>query len=218
MRHLEGGRRHIPQVVFRRERVDDGPGLFEPASEKGLAERVARSVETPGAHVGRRGNRGDLDLLLGEGLDRAQLALFAGRAGASLARHAAGIDPSGIRRTARPPARIEDRLLPAPTADADTLQAALRVEVERLGLELRSRDVFARTLTLRLRFADGRSDSRTVPLAEPTALDEALLAAATALLARLWPGDRLVSALSVSGAGLFAGTGDAALFPLGRSF
>jgi len=151
-------------------------------------------------------------------LSEAQLALFAGRAGASLARHAAGIDPSGIRRTARPPARIEDRLLPAPTADADTLQAALRVEVERLGLELRSRDVFARTLTLRLRFADGRIDSRTVPLAEPTALDEALLAAATALLARLWPGDRLVSALSVSGAGLFAGTGDAALFPLGRSF
>ena len=40
----------------------------------------------------------------------------------------------------------------------------LRAEAERLGRELRSRGVFARTLTLRLRFADGRVDSRTPPL------------------------------------------------------
>ena len=110
------------------------------------------------------------------GLSEAQLALFAGRAGTTLARHAAGIDPSGIRRTAMPPARIEELQLAAPSADAAIIHAAVRAEVERLGRELRSRGVFARTLTLRLRFPDGRIDSRTVPLNDPTAMDEALSA------------------------------------------
>ena len=143
-------------------------------------------------------------------LTEAQLALIAGRASATLARHAAGLDASRIRRSAVPPARIHDRALPSPTADGAALHSALRAESERLGRELRARGVFARTLTLRLRFPDGRTDSRSAPLPEPTALDDALLAAATELLPRLWSGDRLVAALSVSCAGLFAG--DAALF------
>jgi DNA polymerase IV len=150
-------------------------------------------------------------------LTEAQLGLIAGRAGATLARHAAGIDASRICRSAVPPARIQDRALVSPTADAAILHAALRVEAERLGRELRCRGVFARTLTVRLRFPDGHADSRTAPLKEPTALDEALLAAAVELLPRLWAGERLVAALSVSCAGLFAGSGDAALFPLTRS-
>ena len=141
-----------------------------------------------------------------------QLSLIAGRAGATLARHAAGIDASRIRRSAAPPARIHDRALASPTADSATLHAALRVETERLGRDLRSRGVFARTLTLRLRFPDGRADSRSKPLPEPTALDETLLAAATDLLPRLWNGERLVAALSVSCAGLFAASG--AFFPI----
>lgn len=150
-------------------------------------------------------------------LSEAQLSLLAGRAGTTLARQAAGIDASRIRRSAVPPARIQDRALPAPTADVAALHGALRAEAERLGRELRSRAVFARTLTLRLRFPDGHADSRTAPLEEPTALDEALLAAALDLLPRLWSGERLIAALSISCAGLFAGSGGAALFPLTRS-
>ena len=75
--------------------------------------------------------------------------------------------------------------------------------------------MFARSLTLRIRFADGRTDSRTMSLAEPSALDDALLAAALDLLPRLWTGDRLVSGMSVSCSGVIAGSG--ALFPLMRS-
>jgi DNA polymerase IV len=147
-------------------------------------------------------------------LSEPQLSLLAGRAGAALAKHAAGIDASRIRRTAMPLARIDEVQLPAPTADPATIHAALRAEVERLGRELRSRDVFARTLTLRLRFPDGRIDSRTATLAEPSALDESLLACALDLLPRVWPGERLVRAVGVSCAGLLAGTGDAAFFPI----
>jgi DNA polymerase-4 len=147
-------------------------------------------------------------------LSEPQLALLAGRAGATLARQAAGIDASRIRRTAMPPARIEEYQLAAPSADAGTIHAALRSEVERLGRELRSRGVFARTLSLRLRFPDGRVDSRTLPLNEATALDDVLLAGAMELLGRLWAGDRLIRAVGVSCAGLLAAVGAPALFPV----
>jgi DNA polymerase IV len=150
-------------------------------------------------------------------LSEPELSRLAGRAGTTLARHAAGIDASRIRRTALPPARIDERLLAEPIADGPAIHAALLAEVERLGRELRSRGIFARTLTLRLRFADGRIASRTLPLTEATALDEALHAGALELLARLWTGDRLIRAVGVSCAGLLPGSGAAALFPLSRS-
>jgi len=145
-------------------------------------------------------------------LSDAQLSLFAGRAGAALGRRAAGIDASRVRRTALPPARIDDRILTPPTSDHATIHAAIAADIERLGRELRWRGVFARILTLRLRFADGRVDSRTAPLSEPSALDEALLAAALDLLPRLWSGERLVRGVGVSCAGLLAGTRDASFF------
>jgi DNA polymerase-4 len=145
-------------------------------------------------------------------LSDAQLAQLAGRAGPALARSAAGIDASRIRRTALPPARLAESQLAAPAADVPTLTVALRAETERLGRDLRARGIFARSITLRVRFADSRTDSRTSPLNEPTALDDALLAGAVDLLARLCTGDRLVRALSVSCSGLIAGSGE--LFPL----
>lgn len=135
-------------------------------------------------------------------LPEPQLTRLAGRAGPALARHAAGIDGSRVRRTATPPGRIEEHQLPAASAGPAIVRAALMAEVERAGRELRSRGVFARTLTLHVRFADGRIDSRTLPLSEATALDGALLAAATDLLARLWSGERLIRALAVSCAGV----------------
>jgi DNA polymerase-4 len=147
-------------------------------------------------------------------LSEPQLSIVAGRAGATLARQAAGIDTSRIRRSAVPPARIEEQRLAVPSADEATVHASVRAEVERLGRELRSRGVFARTLTLRLRFPDGRADSRTLALSQATALDEALLASAMVLLNRLWSGGRLIAGVGVSCAGLLAGPRSAALFPL----
>ena len=147
-------------------------------------------------------------------LSDAQLTLLAGRTGPSLARQAAGIDATRIRRTALPPPRIEDRPLAHATADAAILHAAIAAEAERLGRDLRSRGVFARTVTLRVRFADGRTESRTATLKAPSALDDVLAGAANDLLPRLWTGDRLVRAIGVSCAGLLAGSREAALFPL----
>jgi DNA polymerase-4 len=148
-------------------------------------------------------------------LSEAQLALVAGRGGLALARRAAGIDTTRVQRTALPPPRIDDREI-VPTADAAAIHTAIRAEVERVGRELRSRGVFARTLTLRIRLADGRLDSRTATLLEPSALDDALMAAAIEQLPRLWAGERLVRAVGVSCGGVLAARGDAALFVLGQ--
>ena len=149
-------------------------------------------------------------------LSEAQVSLLAGRAGRVLARQAAGIDSSAIRRTALPPGRMEEQPLAAPTADLAALSVAIARECERAGRELRSRSMFAGTLTLRLRFADGRVDSRTMQLGEPTASDQGLIDAAAALLGRMAHGERPIRAVGVSCAGLLTPTVDAALFPLHR--
>ena len=99
-----------------------------------------------------------------------------------------------------------------PTADPAAIHAAITSEVERAAHALRARGVFARTLTLRVRFADGRIDSRTVTLAEPSALDGVLTAAALDLLPRVWPGARLLRSVGVSCGGAMASPRKAALF------
>ena len=149
-------------------------------------------------------------------LTDAQVSLLAGRAGRTLAQQAAGIDGSGIRRTAVPPPRMEEHRVDPPTGDRATIASALRRECERAGRELRSRGVFAATLTLRVRFADGRVDSRTTRLPEPAAADEALLHAAAGLLNRLASGERPIRALGVSCAGLLSSGAAPALFPVHR--
>jgi len=145
-------------------------------------------------------------------LPEADLARLAGRGGTTLGRRAAGIDPSRVRSTAVPPPRIDDRDLSPASSDAAIVQAAIAAEIERVGGALRSRGVFARTLTVRVRFADGRVDSRTTTLDQPPALDGILRAAALELLPRVWAGDRLVRAVGVSCGGLMAPTRRPALF------
>jgi DNA polymerase-4 len=170
----------------------------------GLDQPLARRLRTAG--IRRLGQLAKLS--------DAQLSLVAGRDGAALGRRAAGIDSSRVRRTARPPARIVDRAVAPPSSDSAALQSAINAEVERLGRELRSRGVFARTLSLRVRFADGRTDSRTATLPEPSALDGVLGAAALELLPRLWTGERLVAGIGVSCAGLISGSRGTSLFPV----
>ena len=144
-------------------------------------------------------------------LSDAQLALVAGRSGPALARQASGADISRLQRTPRPPARIQDEDLPEITADAGAIERAVRLRAERLGRDLRARSAFARALTLRIRYADGRVESRTASLGEPTALDDPLFAAAHDLFLRLHRPERLVRAIGVSCSGVLDATGAPAL-------
>ena len=145
-----------------------------------------------------------------------QVSLLAGRSGRALVQQAAGIDASRIRRTALPAPRITEQALAAPSADPGAMREALARECERAGRDLRSRGVFAATLTVRVRFADGRVDSRTARLPEPAASDEALIEAGAALLARMTSGERPIRAVAVTCAGLLTSGPTPALFPFRR--
>ena len=144
-------------------------------------------------------------------LSDAQLTLLAGRSGAALQRQASGMDGSRLQRTPLPPGRILDETLPEITADVEVLERAVGLQVERLGRDLRSRSAFTRGLTLRIRYADGRVESRTTSLREPAALDEPLHAAAHDLFLRGHRPGRLVRAIGVSCSGVLDATGVPAL-------
>jgi DNA polymerase-4 len=145
-------------------------------------------------------------------LSEAQLAVFAGRSASVLARHAAGIDLTGVRPTALLHAPLDDYELPSPTADPETLAALVRARAEHLARQLRAHGAFARSITVRLRYVDGRVESRTAALAQPSALDEPLSGVACELLARMSRPERLVRAVHVTCPGLLAAGGDPALF------
>jgi DNA polymerase-4 len=145
-------------------------------------------------------------------LSDTQLSVLAGRSGATLARHAAGIDATRVRPTGLPHAPLDDYELPVPTADPEVLRAIVRARAEHLGRQLRAHGAFARSITLRVRHADGRVESRTAALTQPSALDEPLTAVACDLLARMSRPERLVRAVNVTCPGPLASKGDPALF------
>jgi DNA polymerase-4 len=145
-------------------------------------------------------------------LSETQLSLLAGRSGATLARQAAGIDLTRVLRTALPHAPLDDYELPTPTADPEVLRALVGARAEHLGRQLRAHGVVARSITLRIRYADGRVDSRTAALAQPSALDEPLSAVACELLIKMSRPERLVRAVNVTCPGLLSAAGDPALF------
>jgi DNA polymerase IV len=145
-------------------------------------------------------------------VSEAQLSVLAGRPAAALARHAAGIDLTRVRPTALAHAPLDDYELTTPTADPDVLRALVRARAEHLGRQLRTHGAFARSITLRVRYADGRVESRSSALSQPTALDEPLTTVACELLAKMSRPERLVRAVNVTCPGLLAGAGDPALF------
>lgn len=147
-------------------------------------------------------------------LTDADLASIAGRHAARLARAAAGVDEEPVRPAALPQTPFAEDALSSPTADPDAIARMLRARVELTAHDLRVRGLFARSITVRLRYADGHRVSRTTALPAPSALDEVLAGAAEALLPDLLRPERIVSGITVSASGLLDAHGDAAFFPL----
>jgi DNA polymerase IV len=150
-------------------------------------------------------------------LEPSQATMLAGRLGAALARQAAGGDSGVVKRTPLPLHSLDESDLHAPTMDAAALRNALNARASRLARELRARGVYARSLTLRLAYADGRSESRTVPLPEPSALDETIGAAAADAFARMLRPDHVVRSIGLWASGLMDASDEGLLFPVRRA-
>jgi DNA polymerase-4 len=146
-----------------------------------------------------------------------QAAMLAGRLGAMLTRHAAGDDPSVVKRTPLPLHRIDDENLASPTIEHAALEDAMTQRASRLARDLRARAVYARSITLRLAYADGRTESRTVALPEPSALDDVITAAAADVFTRMLRPNHLVRSIGVSASGLIDASEQGVLFPIRRA-
>ena len=106
-----------------------------------------------------------------------------GRHGPSLAERARGIDPSPVVPLAGPPKSVSrEGTFAADVSDTAALRAVLRGYCESVGAELRRLGRRARSLTLKLRFGDFTTITRSLTLEQPAQADDVLYRAAQALL------------------------------------
>lgn len=98
---------------------------------------------------------------------------------------ARGIDERPVEAGPREEKSISsEETFAADIGDPERLRAELIPLVEKVARRLRQADFLARTIQLKLRFADFRTITRQQSLPQPTASDRVLIAAALALFAR----------------------------------
>jgi len=96
--------------------------------------------------------------------------------------------------------------------DADALEATLSHLAQLVGQRLREAGLHARTVTLKLRFADFRTLTRAHTLEEPTDLDSVLYQNALALFQRAWNRQRKIRLLGIAAGSLTSTAPQATLF------
>jgi DNA polymerase IV len=108
-------------------------------------------------------------------------ALF-GRLGPEVAMRARGVDPTPVGSSAAAKSISREGTFSSDVADPARLRAVLRGFCESVGSQLRTSGRRARTVSLKLRFGDFTTISRGLTLGRPASSDEAIFAAAAALL------------------------------------
>lgn len=119
-------------------------------------------------------------------LDRRWLEQRFGRAGVVLAERSRGLDPTPVRaggRSARSVSR--ENTFGEDVTDLDKLRRTLRHHAERVGADLRGQQRRARTVTLKLRWSDFTTLTRSRTLERPAQTTEELTACGWALLDEL---------------------------------
>ena len=111
--------------------------------------------------------------------------LFSSRFGDGMAwlqRHARGIDDSRVEARGEAKSISRETTFEKDTVDSAMLRATLHYFAEKLGAELRGMDKMARTVTLKLRYADFETISRGSTSKVATNLDDNIFRAAVILL------------------------------------
>ena len=119
-------------------------------------------------------------------LDARWLEQRFGRAGVVLSERARGLDPTPIRAGGRGARSVSREVtFGEDVTDLERLRRTLRDHAERVGADLRGQQRRARTVTLKLRWADFTTLSRSRTLERPVQSTEDLAAAGRALLDEL---------------------------------
>lgn len=104
---------------------------------------------------------------------------------------------------------------PEDVADDTELEAVLAQLAQLVGQRLREASLYARTVTLKLRYASFQTLTRAHTLPEPTNLDPVLYETATKLFRHAWDKKQKVRLLGVAAGSLGAGSPQPSLFDVG---
>lgn len=120
----------------------------------------------------------------------ADLALFSadtlesvlGTPGRTLRDHARGIDPRRLERVRAPKSISRERTYATDTIDYEMVHSTLLLLCEKCCHALREESLAASRITIKLRYSDFRTLSRSVTLAMPTDQDQSVYATASGML------------------------------------
>ena len=125
-------------------------------------------------------------------LDRRWLERRFGKAGLLLADRARGIDPAPVSDGGRGAKSISREVtFEEDVHDLDELRRTLRAHAERVGADLRRQGRRARTVTLKLRWSDFTTLTRSRTVAQPVQLTDELSGLGVALLDELLARERM---------------------------
>jgi len=114
-----------------------------------------------------------------------------GKGGVHLHERASGVDPREVEPYSEPKSESAENTFAEDTADRAVLRRWLLAQAERVGTSLRRQRLAGRTITLKVKYADFRSISRSHSLPEPTASTETIFDEACRLLDALTLADKV---------------------------
>jgi DNA polymerase IV len=138
---------------------------------------------------------------------REQLDGTFGRWGTALYRKARGIDSYEFFIDAEPRSISHNQTFGEDTSDRGQLDSALSHLCQKAAKRLRDAGLYARTVTLTLRFADFRTITRAQTLTEPSDLDRVLLERIRELFDRSWDKRATLRRVGVALSSFSAGSG-----------
>src|SRR5271169_3921448 len=139
-----------------------------------------------------------------------------GKWGTALYRKSRGIDSYEFFVDAEAKSLSHNQTFGEDTRDAEQLHSTLSHLCEKASKRLRDAGLYARTVTLTIRFADFTTITRSETLAEPSDLDSKFLKTIRDLFARSWNGSALLRLVGVALTSFSAGSGQLDLLDPGR--
>jgi len=183
----------------------DGVRIVPPGSEaEFLAPMPLRALPMLGPSMERKLNQMGLTTLGQlQAVPASTLAGLFGRQGAFISQRCRGIDATPVGGEAGAKSVSREGTFAADVADVQHLRAVLRAFSESVGSQLRRQGRRAKTVSLKLRYEDFTTISRSVTLKRPASSDEAIFEAANGLLEKVREAQRRpVRLIGVGASGL----------------
>jgi DNA polymerase-4 len=139
-----------------------------------------------------------------------------GQWGTALYRKARGQDTYEFFVDAEPKSISHNQTFGHDTDDRQQLEGTLSLLCQKAGKRLRDSGLYARTITLTLRYADFKTVTRNKTIPEPTSLDSVILEAIKGLFERAWTGAPKLRLVGVALSSFTSASGQLALLDAAR--